>query len=132
MKEQPKPRPYCFTRDTRLAACLCALNCEPYKAQPFQYREKGGKEWVVWQFETHSNGHDVLKLIQGWNEPDQWCEANPDHPFTFAMSAMLAKEYLMDGLRNSTPHVIIERSEGTWTVPKNGKHHRILMQEGKA
>jgi hypothetical protein len=94
--------------DKRLAAALIAVGCHLRKDPPYVMVEYAdGSRRTTFNFlPTDADG--VLRtedLIKAWGEDLTFLDANPHHPFTFAMCALRNYQQILEHLTKDVPYV---------------------------
>lgn len=121
--------------DLKLAACLVAVGIALRKDPPYIYRRVAGEEVVCFNFFPTCNDGVLLTtdLVQAWKQDMVFIQANPMHPFTFAMCALKNLAQIQDHIRNQSPFITY-RKDGptpvTMLVKRGSKREEKAKQMG--
>jgi hypothetical protein len=102
-----------------LAICLLAVGVPMRKDPPYTHaRLANGSESWVFNFESATrDGKDkTADLIEAYSQDMKFIEANPEHPFTFAMCALKNREMLLGHMRDHRPWVCFRPKGSTATM----------------
>lgn len=113
-------------RDKRLASALMAVGIRLRKDPAYvQIKKKSGQRVTIFNFLPRDDEgvFNTIELIKAWGQDLAFIEANPLHPFTFAMCALRNYQDTLDHLTNDTPYV-------EFVGRKNGRKATTLVKEG--
>ena len=116
----------CFVSDTRLAAALVSVGVPLRKDPPYVQvkRANGALQTVFHFYPTDEQGQlKTVELIKAWSQDIRFIEANPLHPFTFAMCALRNYQQILEHLATDKPWVQFEGKQ-------DGKKVTLLVKEG--
>lgn len=105
--------------DFDLAVCLFSLGVPLRKDPPYTHAKlKNDKEKWVFNFEgeTRDGKDQTSDLIKAYNEDMKFIEANPEHPMTFAMSALKNRQKFLDHMLRSKPYVAFRAPGGKASI----------------
>lgn len=115
-----------FVSDKRLAACLIAVGVPLRKDPPYlQVKRPDGSIQTVFHFlPLDAQGQlKTAELVKAWSQDLAFIEANPMHPFTFAMCAIRNYQQILEHLAKDKPWVQFKGH-------KDGKEVHLLVKEG--
>lgn len=109
-----------FTRDTKLAACLCTLGIPLRCQDPIVDVRKGKDRIVNYYFESKSRDgvYNFKDIVVAWNDP-QLNEKDPENIINYIKAAMYNREKLLDLINSSTPLGMIQKGDNFALVPLN-------------
>lgn len=116
-----------------LASCLIAVGIPLRNDPPYVYgKQENGDEVLVCMFHPHNEAKDLHteELIAAFSQDMKFIEANPTHPFTFAMCSIKNRASILDHIKNDTPQIGFRgRGKGTLLVKEGSeKYHRCLAK----
>lgn len=117
-----------YTRNTQLASALSALGI-PFEAPYWSKIEEDGKTTVTWHFQDTSKcgKYKTKELIDAWYNDDWYKENYPkSHPFALLICALNTKEYLVDQIKQSKGHVVIQKGTKKFIVTEDSQMHKKL------
>jgi len=115
-----------FVGDKRLAAALIAVGVHLRKDPPYVQviRPDGSTQTIFHFLPLDSDGVlNTTELIKAWGQDLDFIQANPLHPFTFAMCALRNYQSILEHLQNDVPWVQFEGM-------KDGKKVNLLVKKG--
>ena len=127
-----------FVKDRELAAALIAVGIPPRKDPGYTHvkRADGSEQWTFHFYHATEDGQiTTYECIEGWKGDIAWIQANPMHPFAFAMAAIKNLNKLRDLAKQDIPFVAfrVAGSEGgtaTLLVKEGGKKHQAAIKKG--
>ena len=100
-------------RDLSLASAIATVGVEFADVPFFKALKEDGVEYSFF-FKPHSDDgeYTTSDLIAWWYDND-FVKENPDHPFAYIKQAMDNRNHLLDLVKQSKGHFIIERKGKT-------------------
>ena len=117
----------------KIAAALRSVGIIPAQI-PFLKKAMHGKVFVTYYFKGSNPERDMLteKLIAASNDPYKWVEDNPEHPFSFALIAVLNYEKQAEAVATSRALVAFDMGGGkTLYIFEGSRRHAKMMEKMK-
>lgn len=115
-----------YVKNLDLAVCLLSLGIRLRSDPPLTHvRYPDGFDEVTFNFDSESEDGTIRTndMIKAFSNDMQFIEKNPEHPMSYAMSAIKNRASLLDVIKNSVPYIAFSSS-------KNGPP--IYVKEGTA
>ena len=119
-----------YTKNTQLAGALSALGV-PFAEPYFTKISDNGKITITWMFKPKSKcgKYNTKQLIDHWYDDDWYAENYPKgHPLALIQTALSAKEYLVDKIKDVTPYHRIKQGNKNWYVQEGTPVHKRLTK----
>jgi hypothetical protein len=121
-------------RNLDLAVCLLSVGVALREDPPYTHHKlKNGEHQWTFNFEPQDSDKQwkTMDFVAAFNEDMKFINANPLHPFTFAMCALKNKQQLRAWMSRSTPYVSFKAPGGaTLFVLEGSKKHRNAVAKG--
>jgi hypothetical protein len=117
----------------KIAAALRSVGVIPAQI-PFLKREMHGKRFTTYYFTASNPEGDMQteKLIVASNDPYKWVEENPEHPFSFALVAILNYEKQAEAVATSRALVAFDMGGGkTLYIFEGSRRHAKMIERMK-
>ena len=107
-----------FTRDTKLASCLCTLGIPLRSEDPIMDVRKGNERIINYFFESKSKdgSRTFANVVRDWNNQDLHV-TDPENPVNYIKSVLFNRERLLDLMNKATPLGMIERGDKCLLIP---------------
>ena len=123
--------------DKKLAACLLAVGIRLRKDPPYLMVERAdGTKKVTFNFLPRDDEGELTTaaMIRAWKQDMKFIEANPYHPFTFAMCAIRNYRDILEHLSKDTPFHAFKASRkgkpATFLAKPGSDRYKAAMQRG--
>lgn len=97
-----------YVKNLDLAVCLLSLGIRLRDDPPLTHvRYPDGFDEVTFNFDTESEDGSIqtADMIKAFSNDMQFIEKNPEHPMSYAMSAIKNRVSLLDVIKNSVPYI---------------------------
>lgn len=109
-----------FTRDTKLASCLCTLGIPLRSEDPIMDVRKDGERIVHYFFEQKSpDGSKTFEQVtKDWNNQNLHLQ-DPENPVNYVRAALYNRERLLDLMNKAQPLGMIQRGDKCLLISLN-------------
>ena len=101
-----------FTKDTKLASCLCTLGIPMRPQDPIMDVRNGNDRTVQYFFlEKSPDGSKTFRqVVNDWNNQDLH-KTDPENPINYIKCALYNREKLLDLINKTVPLGMIQRGD---------------------
>jgi hypothetical protein len=120
--------------DTAFAAALVAMGV-PFVdyGDPCRYMETEGQTSVVWNMSPDGalSNTELVAIAKALKNPEQWLKDNPEHPFGYALAAIMNYKQMQELVDSLQPLVKFKFKTGaTFIIRKGTEKYEKLIAKG--